>query len=196
MGKAGKLLVMKSQSRSTFSRRGFLKKTALGGAAALAAPSIKVLGANDVVRVAVIGVGGRGASHIKSLRAIEGVEVVAVCDPDAAKMNWVRKDDPKVEQIEDFREVLDRNDIDAVTTAAPNHWHAAMTVMGCQAGKHVYVESRLATVFGKAARWLKLLGSMIASCKAVLSSVRVLRRRKWRVILRMACMAGCSGCIA
>ena len=131
---------MKAWSHSTSSRREFLKKTAIGGTAALAAPSFNVLGANDVVRVAVIGVGGRGASHIKSLRAIEGVEVVAVCDPDASKMNWVRKDDPNVEQIEDFREVLDRNDIDAITTAAPNHWHAAMTVTGCQAGKHVYVE--------------------------------------------------------
>ena len=108
---------MKAWSHSTSSRRGFIKKTAIGGTAALAAPSFNVLGANDVVRVAVIGVGGRGASHIKSLRAIEGVEVVAVCDPDVSKMNWLRKDDPNVEQIKDFRGVLDRNDIDAITTA-------------------------------------------------------------------------------
>ncbi len=144
LGKRGALWLisnpMKEMNDLSASRRNFLKSAAAGGVGLLAAPALDVLGANDRVRVAVIGLGGRGTGHVKGMRNIDGVEVVAVCDPDASKMNWARRDDPKVELIEDYRKILDRSDIDAVTIAAPNHWHAAMTVFACQAGKHVYVE--------------------------------------------------------
>ncbi len=127
-------------SPSPSSRRHFIKGITAGSAGLLAAPSFNVLGANDEIRVAVIGMGSRGAIHTKSFRAVPGAKVVAVCDPDITKMNWVKEGDPDVEQIKDFRKILERSDIDAISIATPNHWHAAMTVLGCQAGKHVYVE--------------------------------------------------------
>lgn len=97
------------------------------------------------VRVAVIGTGGRGGSHIGGFSELDGSKVTVLCDADtdasgkrADALN--KKVGYKVATVRDFRQVLDRQDIDAVTIAAPNHWHALMTIMACQAGKHVYVE--------------------------------------------------------
>lgn len=97
------------------------------------------------IRVAVLGTGGRGGSHINGFSAVEGSTVAVMCDADASHSgskaeNLSKKTGKKVEVVNDYRRVLDRKDIDVVTIAAPNHWHALMTLQACQAGKHVYVE--------------------------------------------------------
>jgi predicted dehydrogenase len=92
-------------------------------------------GANDRVVTAVIGTGGQGSSHVFP-------DTAALCDVDEAHLAAAAK---KVTQgqpflTKDFRRILDRKDIDAVFIGAPDHWHAAMTVMACQAGQDVYCE--------------------------------------------------------
>lgn len=125
-------------------RRYFLG-TSLAGVATLAAGSRANASANERVRIGVIGVRGRGADLVKSFSANEGYEVVALSDADSnvygkaqKNLNAAGKSEAKIEN--DFRKLLDDKSIDAIAIAAPDHWHALMTVMGCQAGKHVYCE--------------------------------------------------------
>ena len=106
-------------------------------------------GANDRLRVAVIGLGGRGRDHMLTLARIADVEVAAFCDPDEERMGERAREftaqtgrTPKLET--DLRRILDDRSIDAITIAAPNHWHALATIWGCRAGKHVYVEKPVA----------------------------------------------------
>lgn len=100
---------------------------------------------SERVRIAVIGVRGRGSDHARAFANHREAEVVAVCDvDDAAFPTAVKRVEeatgkaPKVER--DFRRLLDDRSIDAVSIATPDHWHALMTVLACQAGKDVYVE--------------------------------------------------------
>lgn len=128
------------------SRRTFLKHAVSASAAALVLPSQRVLGANDDVRVAVLGVGGRGGGMMKEIARLAGVRVVALCDVDrgilARRADELAKatGGPRPDTAGDYRKLLERNDIDAVYIATPNHWHALMTIHACQAGKDVYVE--------------------------------------------------------
>ncbi len=124
-------------------RRDFVKRGA--GAAYLIGTSRAWARANDRLRVALIGCGGRGGSLIKEMFAVENVEVVGVCDVDqnrleqrASQVEKISGRRPRAEQ--DMRKLLDDQSIDAVTVATCNHWHALATIWGCQAGKHVYVE--------------------------------------------------------
>ncbi len=131
---------------SHFSRRHFLKNTALIGAAAtLSVRSwAQVLGANGDVRVAVVGLNGRGKNHITSLKSVKGARLVAVCDPDSAVLDStaakLATEGIAVKKYSDIRELLASPDIDAITIATPNHWHSLMGIWACQAGKDVYVE--------------------------------------------------------
>ena len=135
----------KEQNESAISRRQFVGNAA-GAASAfamptiipstvLANPSIGRLGANDRIVVGNIGCGGMGSSHIRP-------DSAALCDVDddhlAAAAKRVKEGTPAL--YKDFRRLLERKDIDAVTIGTPDHWHAIMTVMACQAGKHVYSE--------------------------------------------------------
>ena len=101
--------------------------------------------ASERVRVAVIGLRNRGTDHAQMFAANPGAEVVAVCDVDdamfAKPVKAVEAKGGKAPRVEkDFRRLLDDKSIDAVTIATPDHWHALMAVMACQAGKDVYVE--------------------------------------------------------
>jgi predicted dehydrogenase len=103
------------------------------------------IGSNNDLRVAVIGFNGQGRAHIGWMKKMRGVRLVALCDVDEAVLNpmaeKLEKDDGiRVERFRDLRKLLDSKEIDAVTIATPNHWHAAATVFACQAGKDVYVE--------------------------------------------------------
>jgi len=128
-------------------RREFLKatsKTITAGAAALALGG-KILGANDRVRVAVCGVRGRGADHIRGFAHVPGVELAALCDIDENVLNQRLTDVqkrglPKPKSCVDVRKLLEDKEIDAISIAAPNHWHSLMAIWACQAGKDVYVE--------------------------------------------------------
>jgi predicted dehydrogenase len=125
-------------------RRSFLKTGA--AAATLAAASAKrVLGANDRVRVAVIGVRGRGWDHVKGYNSIPGVEIAYFCDID---QNVLRKriadadamGIAKPQTYVDVRKLLEDKNVDAVSIATPNHWHSLMGVWAAQAGKDIYIE--------------------------------------------------------
>jgi predicted dehydrogenase len=108
------------------------------------------------VRLAVVGCGGMGRAHIYALAYEDGVELVTLCDVYKKryeevcenvgtiydKRGWTGK---KPQGVQDFRHVLDDPDIDAVFFATPDHWHAIMTIMACQAGKDVYVEKPIST---------------------------------------------------
>jgi len=100
---------------------------------------------SERVRVAVIGLRNRGTDHARLFAANPGAEVVAVCDVDEAMfekpVKAVQKIADKPPRTEkDFRRLLDDKSIDAVTIATPDHWHALLAVLACQAGKDVYVE--------------------------------------------------------
>ena len=123
-------------------RRSFLKSTALTTAAfGLSARSwAQVPGANSDIRVAVVGFGGRGKSHISDLQEIPGVRLTALCDADQKILASAAKKAGNVETYTDVRKLLESKNIDAISTATPNHWHALITIWAIQAGKDVYVE--------------------------------------------------------
>ena len=113
---------------------------AVGAGLALAAPFSKARGANNDIRMAVIGVGERGSGHVRDFGRIEGVRVVAVCDADQNRVDQFKKQNAAMDTYTDMRKIFDRKDIDAVSSAAPNHWHALTTIWACQAGKDIYIE--------------------------------------------------------
>ncbi len=132
---------------ATFDRREFLEKSAALTAAALTAgygATARGYPANETIRVGCIGTGGRCQQLMNNLKALPGAQILAVCDvwdkhlEDAQK---IAQDAPVA--TKEFREVLDRPDIDAVVIGTPDHWHAPLTVAAVQAGKHVYVEKPL-----------------------------------------------------
>ena len=100
----------------------------------------RVAGANDRVRVALVGAGRQGVGMLGDALALPNVEAVAVCDVYAPNLAKGARAAPRAQQVADFRRVLDRKDVDAVIVATPDHWHALQTVMACAAGKDVYVE--------------------------------------------------------
>jgi len=130
---------------TTITRRDFLKQSLIVTAgASLPWTWARAAGANDTIRVGVIGFGGRGREHINALRKIEGVKIVALCDVDANTLAKgvaeFEKRGEKVKAYKDPRKLLEDKEIDVVSTATPNHWHALLTVWACQAGKDIYVE--------------------------------------------------------
>lgn len=114
-------------------RRTFVRATALSAS--------RVLGANDRVRVGLIGCGGRGRYVARLMREAPNIDFPAVADVydlnAAAAREWAG---PGAAAFRDFRKLLERQDVDAVLVATPDHWHAQATILACQAGKDVYVE--------------------------------------------------------
>ena len=126
-------------------RRNFMKHSITAGIGlTMASPFSRVRGANDDIRVAVVGINGRGGSHIKAFNEMSGVRVAALCDVDGKVLVRRAKSfsdrNEKVDTYVDVRELLEDKNIDAVTVATTNHSHALITVWACQAGKDVYVE--------------------------------------------------------
>ena len=130
----------------SLNRRSFLKSTALTAAAfSLPARSwSQVEGSNSDVRVAIIGFGGRGQSHIGAFGKMDGVRITALCDADAntlgKEVDKFKKNGKNVEAFTDLRKLLENKNIDAVTMATPNHWHSLGGIWAIQAGKDVYTE--------------------------------------------------------
>ncbi len=129
-------------------RRDFVKSTfSVGLLAAL--PYSRVRGANDRIRVGLVGCGGRGiGAHIPSFEKQEGVTIMALSDPDRQRMAEAAgiidsKYGHKVAQYVDMRKMFDRNDIDVIANATQNYWHGLSTIWASQAGKYVYVEKPL-----------------------------------------------------
>ena len=131
-------------------RREFLRKGALGALGFTILPSLLTRGAaSDKLRVAHIGLGGMGNNHMDWFAALPDVEIVALCDVDQDHLNntikklKALKSDSQVKGYEDFRHILDRKDVDAITIATPDHWHAQIATLAFQAGKDVYGEKPL-----------------------------------------------------
>jgi predicted dehydrogenase len=137
-------------------RRDFIKRagaaTATAGIAlAGIGPTGNVLGANDRIRVGVIGTGRQGTDDFSDFARQPDVQVVALCDVyqpnlDKAQQALQKITNAAAETYRDFRRILDRQDIDVVIVGTPDHWHALATVEACKAGKDVYVEKPLSTV--------------------------------------------------
>ncbi len=189
------------------SRRNFLKKSITATAGSYLALSTHsgfvtgVRGANNEVRVAVAGIRGRGGAHIKNFQKLDGVKVVAVCDPDSKVLDgWVKrfKKDygTNVSGYADVRELLDRKDIDALVIATPNHWHSLMTVYACQAGKHVYVEKPVShsieegrKMVNAARKYNRIVqaGTQHRSCPAVQEAARDIKAGRYGKVLWIHC---------
>ena len=119
------------------SARGF----AIGGTKS----SGRIIGANDTIRIGVAGIHGRGQSHVAEFSGMKNVEITYLIDPDtrtyAERISQIKSNGgPTPKTVQDVRKALDDPNLDAISIATPNHWHALMTVWACQAGKDVYVE--------------------------------------------------------
>ena len=135
------------------SRRKFIATAVSGTIASVAAPVAlaekntipqpvivpkEVFGANDRIRIAVLGINQRGYDHVKAIMTLKDAEVVALCDPD---LNVANKRAQEFEQSyqkkalveQNFRKIYDNKDIDAVSIATPNHWHTLLAIWACQA---------------------------------------------------------------
>jgi len=137
-------------------RRSFLKNSALAATTVSVLPGMaakaraqtsansRVIGANDDIRVAVVGFNSRGGDHIKEISELKGVRIVALCDVDSAVLErGVKLMEGKGQPVTgygDIRKLLENKDIDAITVATPNHWHALAAIWAIQAGKDVYLE--------------------------------------------------------
>ncbi|HEY2909952.1 MAG TPA: Gfo/Idh/MocA family oxidoreductase, partial [Gemmataceae bacterium] len=129
-------------------RRRFLESSLAAAATITVAgtkSSGKVLGANDTVRIGVAGLNGRGGSHVGEFSSMKNVEIVYLIDPHQgtykgriAQLAKAGRKEPTC--VQDVRKALEDKNLDAISIATPNHWHALMTIWACQAGKDVYVE--------------------------------------------------------
>ena len=131
-------------------RRNFIKKTSLGTIGLTSSSSNffigkNILGANDRINCAVVGVRSRGKAHAAAINSQNNSKIIFNCDVDDIIIEdhnkWCKKNIGYVPEIEkDFRKLIENKNLDAVFIATPEHWHAHMTIMASQAGKHVYIE--------------------------------------------------------
>src|ERR1700741_2020023 len=139
-----------NERKVMITRREFLDSLAVGAAGLAVGTAARsyerILGSNDRLNFAVIGLNGRAYAHLASLKANKNAaRITHVCDVDS---NILRKFADSVQKEmgeaavaeKDFRKILEQKDVDAITIATPEHWHAPMAIAGLQAGKHVYVE--------------------------------------------------------
>ena len=115
------------------------------GAAALSIGTRRILGANDRVRVGLIGLGGRGNAHLGGYLQIPGAQLAAICDVnqaarERANARITKAGQEKAVEFADMRKLFESKDIDAVSMATPNHWHALGAIWAMQAGKDTYCE--------------------------------------------------------
>jgi predicted dehydrogenase len=128
-------------------RRNFLKAAGVGALVTIAGTKSagRVLGANDTIRIAVAGLNGRGGSHVGEWSRMPGVQIAYLIDPDTRTFGKhlktiAGKNAPAPKCVQDVRQALEDKNLDAISIATPNHWHALMTIWACQADKDVYVE--------------------------------------------------------
>src|SRR3954469_946020 len=123
-------------------RRSFLKQAAIG-AAVLAYPSSRVLGANDRVRIGMIGVGDRGTDLLDQVRSQPNVELVVMADIYSRRRDQAKSKVPSIQTLDDYRRLLDMKDIDGVIVASPLHIHARHFLDTLAAGKDLYSEKTM-----------------------------------------------------
>ena len=153
-------------------RRKFVKNTLLG-MTALSFPAssyARIMGSNERVNIGVIGLNGRGQGHLHAIAPLKHAAVTALCDVDPRTFKksfetLAMFDQKPVDTYADLRKLLDNKDIDAISTATPDHWHAPLAIMAMQAGKDVYLEKPCCNT-PEEGEWLK---------KVVKSTGRVLQ---------------------
>lgn len=144
------------------SRRDFISKTArtaAGAGVTLAAASwSSVLGANDRIRLGVIGTGNRGQDVMAAFLKQPGVDVVALCDAYDTHLNGaLEKTGGKAKSYLEYQELLASKDVDAVLIATPDPWHAEMAMDACRAGKDIYIEKPLTFTIEEGHRIIKVV---------------------------------------
>jgi predicted dehydrogenase len=133
---------------SRLTRRRFLQQTLAAAATVTVAgtkSSGRVVGANEALRVGVAGLHGRGGEHVNEFSRMANVRITYLIDPDtrtyAPRLARIeQRGGARPQTVQDVRRALEDRNLDALSIATPNHWHALMTIWACQAGKDVYVE--------------------------------------------------------
>ena len=144
---------MSSRRDSGVNRRTFMASAGAGAAAlAVHGRSSRAAGPNDRIRLAVIGINGRGVAHIDAFAQRKDVDLATLCDIDTRLFDLrvkhaLLRSGRTPTTVQDLRRVFDDKNIDAVSIATPNHWHALAAVWACQAGKDVYVEKPVSHTF-------------------------------------------------
>jgi predicted dehydrogenase len=139
------------------SRRAFFIKTA-GAASVLyklagTPPRLEAAGPNDQIGLGFIGVGIRGSYHLENFYKAPGVRAIMAADVYDGHLDFAKEaTEGKIETTRDYRQVLDRRDIDAVVISTPDHWHARMVLDALAAGKHVYIEKPMTWSFDEGPR--------------------------------------------
>jgi predicted dehydrogenase len=138
------------------SRRAFLT-TASGVAVGSRLAAASAQGANDRVRIGIIGTGGRARGLMNHLKTIAGAEMVALCDVFEPRLLQAAEIAPAARKLDDYRRILDDGGIDAVLIGAPDHWHRRMTLDAVAAGKDVYVEKPVSHTIEEGAEMVKAI---------------------------------------
>jgi predicted dehydrogenase len=181
---------------SGLNRRDFIKSTARSGVGLAALGGIsffpnpeRIFGANDRVRVAVVGLHGQGMVHLQNYAKMPNVEIAALCDVDEnvtreRLANLEKMGVKKPATFVDLRKLLEDKSIDAISIATPNHWHSLQAIWGCQAGKDVYLEKPMChnlwegrQVVRAAEKYNRIVqhGTNSRSGKAIIEGVQKLR---------------------
>jgi predicted dehydrogenase len=157
--------------------------------AALAVSATRVVGANDRIHIGLVGIGGRGTAHQNSYMKIAEAQITGLCDVnqaarERAQTRLTAGGSEKAKEYVDMREMFADKNVDAVSIATPNHWHALATIWACQAGKDVYVEKpasynvyegwRMVEVARKTKRMVQV-GSQSRSSPAFIKATQLLR---------------------
>lgn len=170
-------------------RREFLGQSVAGAVAAAAIQTTRTVqakGANDKIRVALIGCGGRGTHDAGLFKKIPNTELVSASDVDETRRAAASKslELPASAVVHDMRRILDDKTIDAVIVATPDHWHSPASILACEAGKHVYVEkpishnireSRLLVEASARNKTLVQHGTQCRSTAMMIDAIKLLR---------------------
>lgn len=169
----------------TMNRRDFVKTASIGAATLTASMYSRVLGANERLNVAVIGCGRMGQYNISVQKGTDFVNVTAVCDVYEPNLQeGLKIAGSGAKPFRDFRRILDDKTIDAVVIASPDHWHALMTTLACEAGKDVFVEKPASTTIAEGRRMVQVarrtgrivqVGTMQRSSPVFQNAVKIVR---------------------
>ena len=127
--------------RFLVSRRDFMRSSAIGTAGLAMGARPSFVAPSDRITIGMIGSGARAHGLVESLKAFPEVEVVAACDAYTGRLERIRdRTDGRADTMADYREIISRDDIDAVVISSPDHWHYQHSVDSLNAGKHAYIE--------------------------------------------------------
>ncbi len=128
----------------TVTRRDFLRSSAIGTAGLAMGARPQFIAPSERITVGMIGAGARAHGLVESLKEFPEVEIVAACDAYTGRLERIKeRTDGRADTMADYREIISRDDIDAVVISSPDHWHYQHSVDSLNAGKHAYIEKPL-----------------------------------------------------